>query len=361
MNKIIKIKNLSELDNYLKTQNTNECNIVNYAWFEYGFYPIFFNELFKEFFTTLNGKYIGVCFEGQELVYKDKVNDLLVLENFINTKKTYINNKESDLLIHNFKTINDRGIAFWFTLRNFDEDDYHQIINKYKFKNIIHPIGKTIPWDNGLFPGLNYKYATGEKNFFTPKTHWNIYHTLGWDLKYWRKDYTFKNILNITDYYCIFVKNTWKTRKFHSSNIKDFLISSGKKGSGYISKDFYTNLINYFIENNKKLVIINDLVKYPIPKNENIIEFNMIGFFDIEKFCSVVHNSKLFLTPSTSPLDLATYYCDTNIVCLDDINTEKNNKCNWVNKIMKFKNKKAISYNMEKGNYNDLINFIESI
>ena len=38
-NKII-IHSLSEIDDYLKTQKTSECNIVNYIWIEYGFYPI---------------------------------------------------------------------------------------------------------------------------------------------------------------------------------------------------------------------------------------------------------------------------------------------------------------------------------
>jgi len=357
MNNIISIKDLSQLDKYLQEQDTKNCNIVNYAWFEYGFYPIFFNELFKEFFTVCKGKFIGVCFEGQEIVYKDKVNDLLVLHNFIDTRKTYINNKETKLLINNFKNIKDRGIAFWFTLRNFDENKYEQIIRKYKFRNIIHPIGKTIPWDNGLFPGRDFKYATGERDFFTPKNYWKKHNTLGWELKLWKKDYNFKNIIGINDYYCIFVKNTWKSRDFRSSNINDFLVNTGKKGYGFIDKQFYKNLINYFIKNKKKLVIINDLVKYSIPKDQNIIEFNMVGFFDIEKFCSVVHNSKLFITPSTSPLDLATYYCNTNIVCLND----NQNKINWVNKILKIKNKKAISYNMEKDSFDDLINFIKII
>ena len=41
------INSMQDIDNYLKTQDTENCNIVNYAWLEYGFYPIFFNELFK--------------------------------------------------------------------------------------------------------------------------------------------------------------------------------------------------------------------------------------------------------------------------------------------------------------------------
>ena len=360
-NKII-IHSLSEIDDYLKTQKTSECNIVNYIWVEYGFYPIFFNELFYEFFNTLSGKFIGLCFEGQEILYEDKVSDLLILKNFIDTRKTYQNNKETSLLINNFKTISDRGIAFWYTLRNFDENAYEKIIYNYKYKNIIHPIGKDKPWKLGLNSLTKFCYASGEKYFYTSEnTLWKTSGTLGWDIKLW-KNYNFENITNFKskDYYTIFVKNTWKTRNFRSNNIQDILVGNsgmeGTKGFGFVEIDFYKNIINYFINSNKKLIIINDLVKYSIPQHDNIIEFNMVGYFDIKKFCSLIHHSKIFFTSSTSPLDLATYYCDTHIVCLDD----KQNKCNWVNKVLNTKNKKAISFDMNNDYFNILKNFIES-
>tara|TARA_Y100001935_G_scaffold238592_2_gene225353 strand:+ start:3987 stop:5090 length:1104 start_codon:yes stop_codon:yes gene_type:complete len=352
------INSMQDIDNYLKTQDTENCNIVNYAWLEYGFYPIFFNELFNEFFRTCSGKFIGLCFEGHEILYEGKVDDLLILKNFIDTTKTYKDNKETPLLIKNMTSIRDKGIAFWFTLRNFNEDAYLQLIYKYKFKNMILPIGKTIPWDNGLFPGYNFKYGIGENNFYTPKTLWNT-GNLGWDLNLW-KHYNFPNISNFKtkEYYTLFVKNTWKTRKYNSKNIKDYMVGndgmSGEKGYGFVDINFYKNLLTYFINNNKKLIIISDLVQYPIPKTENIVLFNMVGFFDIKKFCSIVHNSRIFITSSTSPLDLASYYCDTHIVCLND----KQKKCSWVQKVLKTKNKTAISFDMEKDDSAILENFI---
>ena len=80
----------------------------------------------------------------------------------------------------------------------------------------------------------------------------------------------------------------------------------------------------------------------------------MVGFFDIKKFCSIVHNSRIFMTSSTSPLDLASYYCDTHIVCLND----SQKKCSWVQKVLKTKNKKAISFDMENDNFEILEKFI---
>ena len=360
-NKII-IHSINEIDNYLKTQDTENINLINYFWIEYGFYPIFFNELFHEFFTTLNGKFIGICFEGQEILYEDKVDDLLILKNFIDTRKTYQNNKETLLLLHNFKTISDKGIAFWYTLRNFDEDNYAKIIYKYKYKNIIHPMGKDNPWKLGLFSLKKFCYGTGEKYFYTSEnTLWKTSGTLGWDLKLW-KNYDFPNITNFNDkeYYTIFIKNTWKTRNFRSNNINDILVGpqgvGGSKGFGFVDAKFYEKILTYFIKNKKNLIIISDLVKYPIPQNNNIVLFDMVGFFDIKKFCSIIHNSRIFLTSSTSPLDLASYYCNTHIVCLDD----KQKKCSWVQKVLKTKNKKAISFDMQNDNFEILEDFIDT-
>ena len=96
-------------------------------------------------------------------------------------------------------------------------------------------------------------------------------------------------------------------------------------------------------------------MKYPIPKSDNITSYDMVGHFDIKLFCSLIHHSRIFLTSSTSPLDMATYYCNTHIVCLDD----KQNKCNWVNKVLNTKNKNAIPFDMIKDNFENLINFIK--
>ena len=83
----------------------------------------------------------------------------------------------------------------------------------------------------------------------------------------------------------------------------------------------------------------------------------MLGHFDIKKFCSIVHHSKTFFSSSTSPIDIATYYCNTNIVCLDD----KQKKINWIKYILNKKKKKGIQFNMKSDDFDLLAKFINSI
>lgn len=355
-----KINNLEDLDKYFsQIKDTKEYNLINYFWCEYGFYPIFFNELFIEFFRNITGPRIGICFEGQEIFYEKWVDELIILENFINTNKAYVNNKETDLLIHNFQSQGDRGVAFWYTIRNFNEDDYDKVINKYKFKNTLHPIGRDLPWRYNLFSLHSFKYATGENDYWTSEnTAWKTSGTLGWNLDLWEKNYQFEDVLNLNQKYCtLFVKNTWKNRNFRSSNISEILVGDGTNGNpgfGFVDLNFYNNLVNKFISEKKYLIIINDLVKYPIPDSEFIIEFDMRNFFDVKKFLSVVHNSEIFISPSTSPIDLASYYCNTNLVLLDD----KQNKNSFVSKICELKNKKSISYDFNNESFDKIDQFI---
>ena len=333
--KKVKINNLKDLDLYLSSiGNTEQYNLINYFWCEYGFYPIFFNELFLDFFKNINGPTVGICFEGQEIFYEPWVDELIILEGFIDTNKAYKNNKETDLLINNFQNQGDRGIAFWYTIRNFNEDDYDLILSKYKFKNKIHAIGRDLPWKYNLFSLQSYKYASGERDYYTSEnTAWKTSGTLGWNLDLWKNNYEFEDVLKLDKKYCtLFVKNTWKSRNFRSSNINEILVGDGTKGNpgfGFVDLDFYNKLVNKFISEKKFLVIINDLVKYPIPENDYIIEYDMRNFFDVKKFLSVVHNSEIFISPSTSPIDLASYYCNTNLVLLDD----KQNKNTFVSKV----------------------------
>ena len=79
------ISTLKELDSYLSTQDTANCNFVGYMWHEYGWFPFYFNELFFDFFNKIEGKIIGTCLPGHEFFYEDKVDELIVLDNFIDT------------------------------------------------------------------------------------------------------------------------------------------------------------------------------------------------------------------------------------------------------------------------------------
>jgi hypothetical protein len=350
---------LSELKIELDKYNPAETNFVSYIWTEYGFYPIFMNELFSDFFLH-SGRFVGTCLPGQEIFYENLVDDLYILDNFIDTSKAYFNNQETDLLIQNFSIYHDRGIAFWYTIKNFDEDEYEFLINSYNFKNLIHPIGKTRAWDVGMFNLNSFKYASGERDLYTTEnTKWRTTGTLGWNLDSWKKFDFQKEIQLEEEYFTMFVKNSWKSRKYHSNNITDFIVgelgTSGTGGYGYLSPDLVTNICNFFISQNKKLFVINDLSRYPLPKNELIIEIDMTGFLDVKKMLSTINFSKCFITPSTSPLDLATYYCDTNIVLIDDLQ----NKNSFVSKILEINNKK--SFCLSNNNFIEFEKFIDSL
>tara|TARA_Y100000592_G_C5435224_1_gene300380 strand:- start:28 stop:1113 length:1086 start_codon:yes stop_codon:yes gene_type:complete len=336
------VSSLIELDNYLSTQDTKNCNFVGYIWHEYGFLPIFFNDLFKEFFDTIDGKTIGTCFPGHEIFYEDKVDELIVLDGFIDTRKTYVDNKESDLLLENFSKIKDKGIAFWYTLRNFDEDDYDSVLSKYEFKNTLFPIGRTVTWDKGLYllsSNFNgYKYAGGERDYwFNPTlSHMNRHGHTGWNLENWKKDREFEKIED-GEYSVIFVKNTWKTRKGNGC-VGDG--TEGEAGYGFLDFNLFEKIVQHYIDNKRKLVIVNDLVKFPMVKSPYIVEFDMIGHFDVKRYLSLIHHSKIFMSSSTAPMDLATYYCDTNYVVFDD---SLNRNIRFFSKIAQLRNKKSIS------------------
>jgi ADP-heptose:LPS heptosyltransferase len=70
---------------------------------------------------------------------------------------------------------------------------------------------------------------------------------------------------------------------------------------------------------------------------------------------SIINSSKCFITPSTSPLDLAAYYCDTNIVLIDDLQ----NKNSFVSKILEINNKK--SFCLSNNNFIEFEKFIDSL
>ena len=63
-----KIKSVDEIPSILDSINTEEYSLVNYIWTEYGFWPVFFNELFNDFFKDTDIK-IGFFFPGHEVFY----------------------------------------------------------------------------------------------------------------------------------------------------------------------------------------------------------------------------------------------------------------------------------------------------
>lgn len=363
--KYLKVKTLNEIENILDSIDTKEYSLVNYVWVEYGFYPVYFNELFKKFFDDCKGYKIGFCFPGHEIFYENKVDILVTLENFIDTRKTYQNNRETDLLLNNFKYYPDRGVAFWYTLRNFDEDLYWDLISKYKFRNILYPIGKEIPWENGLFgPNPGFKYAEGiDGVWYLPSCKWYERGSVAWDLDLWNSDFKESDeYLKLKNYNTFFVKNTWKTRNFRSSNINDFLVGlEGNSGSfdiGSVDYELYLKISQFHIENKINLVIFNDLVKFPAIESEYIHYVNMEGFLDVRLLLSIVNNSKNFITTGTSPSDLANYYCKSiNVVLLgDDIVFSRTT---FIDEVQKIKNKKIFKYHKNHKNLDDMLLFLK--
>lgn len=356
-----RVNSIENLNDLLSSIDTEKFNLINYVWIEYGFYPIIFNDLFKSFYKDTLGKKIGICFPGHEVFYEPHVDILVTLENFIDTSRAYYNNQETELLIKNFTNESDRGVAFWFTVRNFDEDLYQQVIDKFKFRNIIFPIGKKTAWENDLFilkPGFNYGSGI-DGSWSIPNNKWFSTGTLGWEIDSWNQDFEKKTKFNIRKYNCFFVKNSWKSRNYSSRNIEDFLVGqngiSGKKGWGFVEYDFFLDVVNYHINNKMDLVIINDLSAFPIIENNYIHYLDMVNFFDTKLFLTTIENSETFISTSTSPIDLAAYYCNTNLVLIND----KQNKNSFVNEIQKMKNKESISYEYGVEDLNKLFNFIK--
>jgi hypothetical protein len=409
------VSSMNELDNeiskYFSKNNSEQISFVSWIWHEYGFLPIYFNDFFKEFFEEQKGKIIGTCFEGHQIFYENKVDYLIILKNFIDSQRAYKNNKETILLLQNFKIggnykhiENDRGIAYWNTIKNFSIDEYDKVISKYKFTNILHHLSYQA-WEYNLFPGpdtLNrtrncigkkYKYASGEKDYFIPKYHpyngpksviipkkiadkintelitlkpiiENSF--MAWDLEKWINDPSkFDKIID-GNYSSIFVKNSWKTCKFKSKDISDFITNENGTfktfGLGNTNFDFVSGLCRYYIKEKKKLVLIDDLVSYrlddDIIDSEYIIKYNMKGFLDVRKLVSIAYYSQVYMTSATSPLDLALYYCkNTNLVYIDK--KVGNLKKYWVELVQLINGKKSHLLDFNDESYFDkLTNFI---
>lgn len=177
-------------------------------------------------------------------------------------------------------------------------------------------------------------------------------------------DPTFKKEfkLPIKEYNTFFVKNSWKTRNYGSVNINDYLVgkegTSGDLGFGGIEFDIYAKVVDFHINNKMNLVVINDLVKFPVVENEYITYIDMIGFLDVRLLLTIVNDSKTFINTGTSPGDLAAYYCDTNQVIVGDSSIQ--NRTRFTDTILKEKNKKVFRFYKEQNNFEELFLFLKN-
>ena len=357
-----KITSIDEIKGILDTIDTEEYSLVNYVWTEYGFHPVFFNELFRQFFDDVKGPKIGFCFPGHEIFYEKYVDILVTLEGFTDTSRAYQDNQETELLLDNFKNISDRGIAFWYTLRNFDEDLYEEAFSDYTFKNILYPIGKDLHWKLGWPPGPGHKYAEGEDGtWHFPSCKYHEQGVQAYDLDLWDPDFKKGKGLKLKKYNTFFVKNSWKTRSYGSSNINDFLVGNdgteGNMAFGSVEFDIYAKVVDFHIKNKLNLVVINDLVKFPVVENKYITYVDMTGFLDVRLFATIVDRSQNFINTGTSPGDLAAYYCNTNQVIVGDNSIQ--NRTQFTDTILGKRDKKVFRFHKETKNYDQLFEFLE--
>ena len=348
MANIIHISSIKELDNYLSTQDTHNHNFVGYMWHEYGWFPFYFNELFSEFFEKKQGLTIATCLPGHEFFYEDKVDNLIVLDGFIDTTRAYQNSKKTELFEKNLSNIKDKGIAFWLTVRNFDENEFENVISKYSFRNILYPIGKTKTWDYVMFPNpqITYKYASGEVGDLILPTsckYGNYQGNKRWTYSWDESKHQHRNISKIIEgeYDVIFVKNSWKT-----------LTNNNKPGFGYLDQNLFEKICDYYIQNKRKLLVIDDLVEYDIKDNDYVSKITMKGFLDVKKLLQIIYYSNTFITAATGFADLSLYYCpNTNLVLLDDMQK----KLKWATYILNKSNKTVISINSSPFNENEFL------
>lgn len=360
--KYLSIKSVGEIKGILNTINTEEYSLVNYVWTEYGFYPTFFNELFVDFFKEVKGPKIAFCFPGQEIFYEQYVDILVTLEGFIDTTKAYKDSQETELLLNNFETISDRGIAFWYTLRNFDEDAYEEVFSGYEFRNILYPIGKDLHWKLGWPPGPGHKYAEGvDGTWYFPSCKYYEQGVQAYDFDLWNPDFKRTDGLGIENYNTFFVKNSWKTRNYGSTNINDYLVgkdgTSGDLGFGSIEFDIYAKVVDFHIKNKINLVVINDLVKFPVVDSQYIHYLDMTGFLDVRLLLTVIDDSKNFINTGTSPGDLSAYYCQTNQVIVGDDRIQ--NRTQFCDSILGKRDRKVFRFYKEHKNYDELFSFLK--
>ena len=156
------------------------------------------------------------------------------------------------------------------------------------------------------------------------------------------------------------MKNTWKTRKYGSGNIEDFLVGkdgdSGDYGFGYVDFELYSRIVDYHIKNEKNLVVINDLVRFPVVESEYITYLDMTGHLDVRKLLTIVDESDNFINTGTSPMDLAAYYCDTNIVIVGD--EQNHTRTQFTGTIQKLKGKEVFRFYRERKNFDELFDFL---
>ena len=313
------VNSLTELENLLIKFNPNECNYVGYIWHEYGYIQSLLNYMFKDFFeiNKNNGKIIGTCLPGMELLYRDKVDILIVLDNFINTEniiKKGVFTEKWNFILKNYEP--DGGKAFWMGIKNFNELDFDNLIQKLNFKNTIWP-----------------HYYT-KKNFYTNKfgkTHWNtsyIYAT-GQKTLYTKRMDGATSILNLAQNFKILEKSFYP-KLFDEPYFAFFIRNCHKNYINNGQSDEQIELIiNLCSKLKKHLILFQDIIPYKFNRSPYIheIQLNMPAnneylssfpnYLDLDKFIYYTYNCSLYFATNCSPTDFIMEQTNNNLFMLN--------------------------------------------
>jgi hypothetical protein len=235
------------------------------------------------------------------------------------TKPERVLNKDRTALTGEYLRLNKDypETAFWLTIVDFDENEYEKIIDMYKFKNIIYPIKYT--FDKNIvkcnrfgevrfFSGGSKKFllGTGEKNWYHINTSdafpgafidlWNKYHKLiDSNPKIERELYIQK------PYATFVIRNSFKNH--NGTNSQNW------------QRDF---ILNTFIQKKFTLIVFQDIVHYPLPKSEYIIEITMDNFLDMKKLIHILSNTRLHFGSASGITDNTMAECFYDLVLLND-------------------------------------------
>jgi hypothetical protein len=363
----LKVNSVKQLLEILDILTFNKCNLISYIWREYGFLPTIFNDFYYDFYHDESVKThtaptttIGLCFEGHEIFYEQKVDILITLEGFIDTSLAYVNNKETERFIKFIQSEKDRGVAFLKTILNFDYEKCEQAIrSNYEWNAIIYP-SLFDGWTNGAVPyakNSDFVYGhSGEKGKFLWGKNESVVKWFGWNMHNWIKSKETINLERTTDYdeYDVVIcKNSWKTRNYHSFKIEDFLSTNKKGGSvGYVDNDFIVKIAYEYIKQQKNLVIVNDLIEFDFPNDILDSKFisivNMYHYLDVRKLMSIANHATIVYVPGTAALDLVLYYCNVNVCVMNhhQFGINIKDKEQMMNKVQQYNNKwwKSIIY-----------------
>lgn len=306
-NNFFHVSSINDLEQLLVKLNPEKSNFVSYIWHEYGYISGILNWTYSEFFdrNQNNGKIIGTCFPGMEIFYRDKVDILIVLDNFINTTNLIQKWQRTHRPYTEQKTFSDKEFESMLQRLNFKNTIWPAYNEEFKFRELgskhCNIFGKADL-------GTTWKYATGEIDLFAPEGYDNKYYKIYGKIRknicypeFFKNKYDYGKIKNLSTIYPRFFNQPYACC-FIRNNIKEHQCLS-------ITKN---NLLNFTIElcikNKVHLILFQDLIYTPLPNNEYIHEIQFNTYFDVEKYIYYSFNCDYFFGTTTSTHEIFQQY-----------------------------------------------------